>query len=408
MSRGTLVFLLGTLAITALPGDTPPTAKPAAAEESKPTPTRADRSPVDLVLTKDQKWLVTVNQTSHSISLIDVAAGRTVHELTCDTHPSKVALSGDGQHLVVTSSHRGTVAKVAIKDKRLSLVKSVAVGHQPIGVAALPGTQRVFVGLVATGEVAEVDLKKGVVLRQFPVGKWPRYLAVSPNGKRLAIGLSGESKIAVHDVASGKQLYYEPLIGGINLGHMQCSNDGKYVYFPWMVYRSNPITQFNIRKGWVLASRIGRVRLDGSSYREAISLDVPGKAVADPHGLAFSPNEKRLVVAASGTHELLVYRNADLPYVASGGPGDLIDRKLLRERDLFYRIELGGRPMGVTIADDNRTAFVANHLRNSVQVVDIEAREVKSEITLGPRPSQKSLARRGMEIFYDGRRSLEQ
>ncbi len=70
--------------------------------------------------------------------------------------------------------------------------------------------------------------------------------------------------------------------------------------------------------GWVLASRIARVRLDGSADREAISLDVPGLAIADPHGLAITENEKRLVVTASGTHELLVYRLQDLPFEGAG------------------------------------------------------------------------------------------
>ena len=92
-----------------------------------------------------------------------------------------------------------------------------------------------------------------------------------------------------------------------------------------------PITERNIRLGWVLASRIARVRMDEEAYREAISLDVPREAIADPHGLAVSRDEKRLVVSAAGTHELLVYRLPDLPFIGVGGPGDLIDRRLLEQ-----------------------------------------------------------------------------
>ena len=117
----------------------------------------------------------------------------------------------------------------------------------------------------------------------------------------------------VLDAETGEEIYYEPLANGINLGQMLTSKDGTYAYFPWMVYRTNPITAGNIRRGWVLASRIGRVRLDGPSYREAISLDVPGKAVADPHGLVVSEDEQTIVTSASGTHELLIYRFLALP-----------------------------------------------------------------------------------------------
>jgi cytochrome c peroxidase len=63
--------------------------------------------------------------------------------------------------------------------------------------------------------------------------------------------------------------------------------------------------------------------------------------------------------------------------------------------------------MGIRIASNNRTVFVANYLNNSVQVVDLESRRLVDEIALGG-PQQKTLARKGMEIFYDGERSLDQ
>src|SRR5207244_1700465 len=148
------------------------------------------------------------------------------------------------------------------------------------------------------------------------------------------------------DTKLRKQLFVEDFLG-LNLGQMHPSNDGKYVYVPWMVYRHNPITPGNIRLGWVLASRIARVRLGKPARREAISLDPQGQAVADPHGLALSPDEQWMVCAASGTQELLVYKLPGLPFQDYGGPGDHIDAKLLKDPERFFRIPLGGRPMAV-------------------------------------------------------------
>ena len=213
--------------------------------------------------------------------------------------------------------------------------------------------------------------------------------------------------IAVVDIETGETLYEEPLANGLNLGHMVTSADGQHAYFTWMVYRTNPINVGNIRRGWILASRIGRVRLDGPAYREAISLDVPRLAVADPHGLVISQDGERLIASASGTHELLVYRLPDLPMVSAGGPGDLIDRRLQYDKDRFYRIEVGGRPMGMQMID-NSTVYVANYLRNSVQVIDITKSKVVNEIPLGGGAKPETLARLGVHIFYDGQRSLDQ
>lgn len=364
-----------------------------------------DRSPVDLALSPDENWLVTVNETSNTVTLVRVSDRKICDEVEVGEHPADVVFCGDDK-LLVTSEWSGQVSVLQIDHEKLTTLRKIDVGFHPHGIALSPDRTRAYVGLVASAEIAEIDWVAGKLLRRIPTGNWPRYLTMSRDGKRLAVGCGGDAKIMVIDVESGQELYYEPLANGINLGHMLTSADGTYAYFTWMVYRTNPITVGNIRRGWILASRIGRVRLDGSSYREAISLDVPRKAVADPHGLVISDDGQTMVAAASGTHELLIYRLPDLPFVSTGGPGDLIDRKLENDRDRFNRLELGGRPMGLTMSRDNRTLFVANYLRNSIQVVDLADKEVRHEIALGS--GKPTLARRGMEIFYDAGRSLDQ
>ena len=342
-----------------------------------------DRSPVDLALSPDQRWIVTTNQTSSTVSLIDTATAKVVDEIACGSHPVDLEFTPDGKQVLVTSKWSGTLHLFSITKQRLKETGSIRLGCDPHGLAISPDSNFAYVGLVATGQVAQVDLTTNEVAQHFDVGQWPKYMTLSPDGNRLAVGNGGDSNIMVVDTQSGKQLYDERLSNGTNLGQMRTSADGKYAYFTWMVYRTNPINIGNIQRGWVLASRIGRVRLDGPAYREAISLDVPRRAVADPHDLVISENGNRLVASSSGTHELLVYRLPDLPFVSAGGPGDLIDRKLQNDRDRFDRIEVGGRPMGMRMLDDSRTLYLANYLRNSVQVVDIEDKKVTAEIPLG-------------------------
>lgn len=373
--------------------------------------TTVDRSPVDLARSPDGKWLVTVNQIANTLSLIQVDKGeqsyRLVDEVECGQYPVDIDFTPDGQMILVTTQWAGRLELFSIVDNQLHAGEQVDLGMEPHGLAITSDGAKAYVGLIASGEVAEVDLKEQKVLRRLEVGQWPKYLTLSPDDGRLAVGNGGDANITVLDTQTGEELYQEPLASGTNFGQMRTSADGKYAYFTWMVYRTNPISVQNIQRGWVLASRIGRVRLDGSAYREAISLDVPRKAVADPQDLVISADGNRLVASSSGTHELLVYRLPDLPFVGVGGPGDLIDRRLQNDRERFDRIEVGGRPMGMRIDEDNRIVYVANYLHNSVQVVDLETKQVLVEVPLGG-PSEKSLARHGMEIFYDARFSLDQ
>jgi DNA-binding beta-propeller fold protein YncE len=370
------------------------------------TTRQADRSPVDLILTPDEKWLLTANQTAHTVSLVRAATGEVVAEAPAGGHPANLALTPDGKTVLVSSILAGDVTFLSLGDGTLQRTASVHLSFEPRGIAVAPDGKLAYIALTTAAAVAVLDLDRREVIDRIAVGRWPRYLALSPDGKRLAVGTSGDGGVAVVDTAARKMLFLEDF-SGLNLGQMQISADGKYVYFPWMVYRRNPITPGNIRLGWVLASRIARVRLDEHARREAIALDPQGQAVSDPHGLALSPDERWLVATGSGTHELLVYRLPGLPFQDYGGPGDHIHPDLLKDPNRFYRIPLGGRPMAVRFSRDGKRVFVANYLQSAVQVVDLAARKVVQTIELGA-AKEPSLARQGEAIFYDGRRSLDQ
>jgi YVTN family beta-propeller protein len=363
------------------------------------------RSPVDLVLGPGEVWLATVNQTSDSVSLVSTGDGHVLDEIAVGDHPIGIALLPDGKTLLVSGHYSGEITVLEVRGENLAKVGQIDVGFQPHGIAISPDGKTAYVACTASAEVAVVDLAAQTVTARIGVGRWPRHLALSPDGTRLAVSTSGDRGVTIVDTKERKTLYQEQFVG-LNIGHMQASKDGRYVWFPWMVYRNNPITQGNIRLGWVLASRIARLRLDGPARREAMSLDPQGKAIADVHGLALTSDESRLIVSASGTQELLVYRTEGLPLKDYGGT-DHIDPELLKDADRFHRIELGGRPMGLRMGNDDRTVYVANYLENAVQVVDLAKRQVARTIHLGG-PREASLARRGEAIFYDARRSLDQ
>lgn len=365
-----------------------------------------DRSPVDVAVSTNEQWLVTTNETSSSVSLIQVGNRRVVDELTVGPAPAAAVWLPAEMALVVSCAGDGSLRRLDVRDARLVESGKITLDGEPRGIAVTASGRSAYVALERAAEVVEVDLAAWRETRRIGVGRWPRTLALSPDGSRLAVGTSGDQSISIVDTAAGKMLFQQR-VGAINIGQLQASLDGQHVYFPWMVYRHNPITPENIRKGWVLGSRIARVRLDETARREAVTLDPPGQAVADPYGLALSRDERRLVVTAAGTHELLVFGMPKLRFVAYGGPGDHIERDLLADRENFVRIPLGGRPLGVCLSNDGRTAWVANWLSNAVQVVDLDRRQIAGTIDLG-RAHEPSLARRGAALFYDGTRSLDQ
>lgn len=364
-----------------------------------------DRSPVDLRLIRGDKQIVALNQGAGSLSLVDASSGQVLDEIAVGQHPTALCLFPAGDRVALTAAYSGELVIVDIEGDKLRVRDQIKIGFEPHGVAISPSSLEAYVSCVATHEVAVVDLAQRSVVARIPTERWPRQLALTHGGERLAVSTSGDRGMTVIDTSQRKVDFTQRFMG-LNIGCMAVSRDGKEVYFPWIVYRHNPITVGNIRLGWVLASRLSKLKFDGSARRDAISLDPPGKAVGDPHGIALTPSEDFIVVAASGTHELLVFRNQELPWKDSGGP-DHLDEKLREDKDRFYRIPLGGRPMGVQFAADGRTAYVANYLSNDIQVVDIVDRKVVRSIPLGG-AAELTAARRGAAIFYDATRSLDQ
>jgi YVTN family beta-propeller protein len=361
---------------------------------------------MDLALSPDESRLVTANHTADTLSLVDVASGKVLHEIACGRRPAAVVFSPDGLRVLATAAWSGELHVFDVKESSLEPAGSLPLGFEPRGLAVSHDGRTAYVALSYAAAVAVVDLEKLQLKSKIAVDRWPRTVAQSPDGSRLAVGCSGDRTIAVIDTAK-HEVAFRQNTEGINVEQLKVSRDGVWVYAPWMVYRQNIPNVQNIRIGWVLASRIGRVRLDEKARRQAISLDVPRQAMSDPYGIDLTPDETWIVCTSSGTHELLAYRRAELPFEDPTSPGDLAEQRVYANGERFFRVPLGGRPLAIRASQDNRHVFVANYLENCVQVVDLHERKLARTIPLGG-PPEASLFRRGEAEFYDAKNSLDQ
>ena len=59
-----------------------------------------DRSPVDIAIGEQGRLLATANQTSSSVSLVDLASGKVIDERRVGEHPEFIAFAPDGKTLI--------------------------------------------------------------------------------------------------------------------------------------------------------------------------------------------------------------------------------------------------------------------------------------------------------------------
>ena len=363
-----------------------------------------NRSPVDLAMTKNGRWLITANQTSNSVTLIDRLTRKVVHELSIGQFPVATIAGGGESEVWVSCRDSGDLHLVGVQSERLVTLRRIFVGYHPAGMAYSKVTDSLWVAKRAAGTIVEIGAQTGELLREVTVGNWPERLLLDAPNDRLIVTVPGRKGLAFVNTKDSKVVHRS--FRALNIAQPVMAPGGDAVLVPWMVYRTLPINESNIRRGWVWGSRLGRIAYDDSQPRKLTTLDSLGRAVADVCGTALLPKENQLVVTASGTHELLWFQLGRLPwrdYAAT----DHMDARLREDRSRFRRIDLGGRPMGIIADGDTPTVYVANYLKNAIQVVNLESFQVEQEIALGG-PESSSLARQGAAVFYDARNSLDQ
>ncbi len=379
-----------------------------AAAVPKPAPRQGPhRSPIDLALLPGGRLALTANHTADSVSLVDLPSGEVLSEQPCGQRPVAVACSVDGRLAAVSNLWSGTLSLFAVEGGALKPAGTLPVGPLPRGLAFAPdGT--LYVALAGTDEVAAVDVAARKVLRRLPAPREPWSLALSPDGKLLAAASARSGDVRLWDTHSRKLVWERRIEDAFNLRGLVFSADGKAVVCAHVVRRDFPVSRANIEQGWVTDSRLTRLPVQAGAVPplEQVALDTKGRAVGDPHGVAFDPAGRTLAVTAGGTHEVLLFDAASVPW-SGGDPGDFIDPKLLNGKEKFRRLALGGRPLALAFLPGGTQAAVANYLLDAVQVVDVRRGEVVRSIPLGS-PTEPGLARRGEALFYDARRSHNQ
>jgi YVTN family beta-propeller protein len=371
------------------------------------TSSEPHRSPIALALSADGGRALTANQTSGSVSLVDLNKAMVLAEIATGEKPAGVALSPDGKKAAVTHWYGYDVVILDVGPESLKLAGRIDVGHEPRGIVIAADGRTAYAAIGVSNEVIRLDLDKREITGRVAVGREPRGLALSPDGKMLLVGNSRSGSISVVSTADLEVTQTVP-IDGANLRQISVDSGGQFAYIANMRNRGFAVSKNNIDAGWVLGQRLTRVPLSGTPSFSTLSLDPQGKAAADAHGVAITRDGRILAVGLGGTHEIMLLRTDGTPLPwRRNNSRDLMPIDLVRDPERFRRVDVGGRPTEIAFAPDDRSLIVANYLHDALQVVDVEKGEVSRTIPLGGR-SEPSLARRGEALFHDATRSFNQ
>ena len=230
----------------------------------------------------------------------------------------------------------------------LRLVKKIAVGGWPKGLAVSPDGERTYVGLVLDESIAVIERKTLKVVARFGVGGRPEGLVLSPDAKRLYVSLADRGRVEARNTETGvleASIPVPPRPRGLAL-----DATGRYLYVACA--RASALAIVDTTHGRV----VGELELGWS-----------------PRAIAFVPKTGHLVVVNAVGHSLYVIDPA-IPKV-------------------LHRIKgFGRRPLDIAITRDGQTAFVPASKKDAVYRVDLAAGRITSSQTVGSNPVAVALS----------------
>jgi YVTN family beta-propeller protein len=265
--------------------------------------------------------------------------------------PEGVAVSPDGRTVYVANQSSHVLSVINAGTRR---VTAVPLRNTPRFVATSRDGRQVFVSMYENDKsgsgVAVVDGTRAKVLRYLSTGVQPYALSVSPEGD-LWVPIHSEHRVEVY--TAGDQQAAGQINVPANPHAVGFSADQLRAFTP--NHESNVVSVIDMRSDRLLKS-------------------IP--VSKSPHSLAVSPDGRTVLVAGYDANT-----------------ADLIDAVTLKRTGPF---KVGKQPQSVAFAADGAHAYVVNEGDNTVSVVDGHTGRVTSTVKVGRSP-------RTVAVSPDGR-----
>lgn len=261
------------------------------------------------------------------------------------------------EYAYVTNGGSNTVTVLDVKYLRVD--RTIAVGHDPDGVAISPSRNEVYVVNTGykggNGSVSVIDAETNRVVAAIPVQQQPHFIDVDPTGKLAYVPNSGSNTVSVINLDKRKQT--DVIAVGEDPIFARLAPDG------------NSLVVTNSKSGsvTVIDPHTLKVRSTWTGCPQASDI-------------AILPDSSKAFIACSGTHQVMVLGLAQHP------DHDHPNRRNLPDRELAL-LDVGQTPVHLALKPDGGEIFVSNFGSNTISEINTSTNEVGGAYLVGVQPS---------------------
>lgn len=380
-----------------------------------PEPVRCE--PEDAVLTTDGRRLLVVCAGAGTLLVLDAATGNREAEIATGEEPMAVVVHPDGRRAYVANRRSGGVAEIDLAAGTVR--RHLEAGWGPRGLALNGEGTILYVANLRSDDVSVIDVATGDQIRRIRTGRGPRTIAGNPKDGTLYVGSLYKLRVPFQTTPSGEVTRIDGEAGTLTARHVlpggmlargvAVSPDGQMAVVAHVRPRNLvPMTQ--VQRGWMMTNALSIIGNRPDAEPVAVLLDQPNRSFSDPHGLAFSPDGKRLYVTSLGTHRIAVVDVQRLTAVIeSVDPADretLGDHTGLSREFVIARAPAGLSPAAVVVSRDGERLYVVNRFPDTVTVLDAASLAAAATFDLGYSPVMGH-QQWGRQLFHDARFSFQ-
>jgi YVTN family beta-propeller protein len=283
------------------------------------------------------------------------------------------------EYAYVTNSGSGTVSIVDVVNVRLD--RELAVGLNPVAVAAAPARNEVYVVCAGAengqGSLVVIDAEKNAVAAVLPLHRRPVALEVDAAGETAYVANAGSNSVSVVDLKTRRET---ALIGaGEQPSALRLSPDGRTL---------------------AVANRGGdSVTLIDPAARSvrAVFNGCPGAA-----DVVILPDSSKAFVACAGGHQILSVALAR----AQGKPG-VEGAEAARPDRVEALMDVGRGPVQLALKPDGGELFSLNSLSDSISEVITSTNDVGGAYMMGAGPARGLVTADNALLYVANQRSQE-
>lgn len=258
--------------------------------------------------------LLVTNRAGGQLCRMDATRRDSNQKVTFPSPVNDLAETPD-QHLwVVSDGPSGALFELNGND--LSTLSQTRLGHTPSALLYNKQTGTLWSTQRFNNELWEISPDTKEVLARIPVGREPVALAAFAGDSLLLVAnnLPEMSSLSfpvaccldVVDVNSKRVLKRLELPNGSTDVKAVATDSRKtYAYIVHLLARYQLPTN-QVDRGWMSTNALSVVNLQTKEVENTVLLDTPQKGAANPWSVAVSPDDSRIWITLSGTHELAV------------------------------------------------------------------------------------------------------